>query len=253
MWMFRRYHSEAEVEKKLRGRRAFNLVVPTFIEHRMVAGLNNTTVNVHITYILICSRVPKEDTRKIVTIQFCMARTGLLHAYSRPENTEMFQVGGASIPLFKWGAVETAMDASVVEIRRMGQGSGPIFRREGRAVQERPHCDRQGVIPFLSPPILGGTICTRGFRDVEMCAHHCGPERGRPSEVATLVAAYDTAGGAPIHVEEVGDEVDRWLLGLPGKNPDVTTGFINDEEVSHKPVERLDHSIGCDRWFSIVG
>ena len=44
--------------------------VPCFIECTMMALLNNARIQIQVDNVLIGSRVPKEDTGKIVAVQF---------------------------------------------------------------------------------------------------------------------------------------------------------------------------------------
>ncbi len=84
-----------------------------------MASFHNTCGKVEIQNILIQSRVPKEDTRKIVTVKFTTAVATLFHTHLRPKHFQGGQVWLGTIVTLKWVNTRSMMDKMVVEVDRV--------------------------------------------------------------------------------------------------------------------------------------
>jgi hypothetical protein len=68
-----------------------------------------------------------------------------------------------SPPAFKRSDTSTGVDTAVVEIDRMEECHGPIFRFQCCPVEEGTCCDGKDVVSFFRLSILGRAVGTRGF------------------------------------------------------------------------------------------
>jgi hypothetical protein len=84
----------------------------------MVASLDGTAIDVQITYILICSHIPKEYSGKIVLVQLGMTITRMFGTHPRAKKLEVFLIWFDTPPTFKWSDARTGMDTPVMKVCR---------------------------------------------------------------------------------------------------------------------------------------
>ena len=100
----------------------------------MVACLDNTRVEVDVTYILIGCRVAKRYPSEIVVVKFGTSVACPLNANARSKNSEAGEVGFVAKVALKGGTFGVQVDESVVEVHAVSESVGPIFSWEARAV-----------------------------------------------------------------------------------------------------------------------
>ena len=104
--------------------------VPGFIENCMVGCFCNTTVEINVANVVISSTVAQENTAEVMFIQLSTSVAGTLDTDSGTEKFQSAQVGFDSVPSFKWGALESGMDAAVMKVDRVDHCCRPVLCRE---------------------------------------------------------------------------------------------------------------------------
>ena len=111
-------------------------------------------------------------------VEFGTAWARSFDADTGAKDAEVSEVWGPSIPCFEWCAHGATVDATVVQVGCVGEGSRPVSRRETGAVEEGSGSDREGVIPLLRAAILRGAVGTRRFNHIHVGVEESGSEGG---------------------------------------------------------------------------
>ncbi len=99
------------------------LEVPCLIEGSMVAGFFVAAGEVKVVNVLVSRGVPKEQSGKVVFIEFGALISCLLHADMRTKEFEILEVWFDAPPTFKRGDTGTGVDTTIVEVGCMEQSS----------------------------------------------------------------------------------------------------------------------------------
>ncbi len=96
-------------------------------------------------------------------VQFGSAIPCTLNTNMCTKEFEVPKIRFDSPPAFKRSDTSTGVDTAVVEIDRMEECHGPIFRFQCCPVEEGTCCDGKDVVSFFRLSILGRAVGTRGF------------------------------------------------------------------------------------------
>ena len=110
-------------------------------------------------------------------VQFGSAIPCTLNTIACTEEFEVSKIRFDTPPAFKRSDTGTGVDTAVVEIDRMEECHGPIFRFQCRPVEEGTCCDGKDVVPFFCLSILGQAVGTHGFNLVAKF-HKCHIDEG---------------------------------------------------------------------------
>ena len=185
--------------------------VPGFVEGRMVACLDNAIVQVDVSDVGISSSIANEDSRIVMVVQFGGPFACLFDADTGAKDLQMTKVGFTSVPSFKRGSTGMTDDTAVVEVYRMKECRGPVFRVQGRAVKQGTHSNGPRLVPTLDA-VLRRAIGARGLDLVSMPFLHLCDKLLAFSELATLVASEDTTGRQAEDFEVRGHFLDRGVF-----------------------------------------
>ena len=103
-----------------------------------MTGLDNARYHVEVDNALVCCHVAKEDPSEVMLIE--LGALGALHAslFYAHTGTKGLEVGNirlAAVPAFEWCFACGGVDATIMEVGIMEEGSGPELGRETRAVK----------------------------------------------------------------------------------------------------------------------
>ena len=124
----------ANVVEELRCGRSAGLEVPGFVKGRMMACLDNPIIQVDVSDVSIGSGIADEDSRIVMAVQFGGSFACSFDADPGTEDLQMAKVGLTPVPSFKWGPSGATNNKVVMEVYRMEEGRGPVFRVQGRAI-----------------------------------------------------------------------------------------------------------------------
>ncbi len=96
-----------------------------------------------------------------------------------------------------------------MKVSGMSERRRPIFSWEVSTVEEGTRSNSESVVPLLSAAVLGRTVRTGMFHNLEVFLEEGSAEVAGACELTTLVASYDPPSPATIHLKKVGDEVCR--------------------------------------------
>ncbi len=97
--------------------------VPCLVEGGMVAGFCVVAGEVKVANVLVSRGVPKEQSGKVVFVEFGASISCLLHADMRTKEFEVFEVLVDTPPTFERGDTGTGVDTTIVEVGCMEQRS----------------------------------------------------------------------------------------------------------------------------------
>jgi hypothetical protein len=99
------------------------LAVPCLVEGGMVAGFCVAAGEVKVANVLVSRGVPKEQSGKVVFVEFGALISCLLHADTRTKEFEVLEVWFDAPPTFERGDTGTGVDTTIVEVGCMEQRS----------------------------------------------------------------------------------------------------------------------------------
>ena len=120
-------------------------------------------VDVNVSDVLIRRREAEEYSGEVVSIQFRSALARALYAYPRTKELEMLQVWLAAGPTLVGSGLRNGVYATIVHVDCMENGGGPVFRREGGAIEQRAYGDGESIVPSLDASVLRSAISPRGL------------------------------------------------------------------------------------------
>jgi hypothetical protein len=130
-----------------------------------------------------------------------------------------------------------------MEVYRMEEGRGPVFRVQGRSVQQGAQSSGPRLIPAFGAAVLGRAIRASWLDLVTMSFLHLGDELLAFSELTTLVTPEYTAGCQAKDFEVRGHFVDGRILRDTQEYPAVARVFVDDRQVAVEAIVRLDYAI----------
>ena len=128
--------------------------IPGLIKDRVMTRFHNVGSCVQVNDVLVSGRIPKEDSREVVMVEFASMGAGALHANARAECFEICDIRFATIPTFEGGYAGHRVDEAVVEVHSVKECRGPELRREAQAVEERAYLNRERVVVYFGTAIL---------------------------------------------------------------------------------------------------
>ncbi len=99
------------------------LEVPCLVEGGMVADFCVAAGEVKVVNVLVSRGVPKEQSGKVVFVEFGVLISCLLHTDMRTKEFEVLEVWFDAPPTFKRGDTGTGVDTTIVEVGCMEQRS----------------------------------------------------------------------------------------------------------------------------------
>ena len=99
--------------------------IPRFVEDRVVAYLDEARVKVNVADVIVRGGVTEKDTGEVVTVQFGPALSGTFDTHAGPEHFQIAKVRFGAIPSFVRCASSSFMEASIVEVNGVEEGSRP--------------------------------------------------------------------------------------------------------------------------------